>query len=406
MKRTLLALVLAVCLMFGCAVLGFAAENDYPALKADGSIDVIGYFQVNGVKASLSKDSVDFTLTGSSGTATFIKDLAADDFVLRWNGADGNKSLNKAVFELSDADDPAIAIHLSMGKVNDAYTGVQLNSEKRSYLANGSTYLDNQSDFTVYYDKTAQTIGDSAGYAIPILTTVNGERFTGFPSGKVRLTVRLEGAAGGKVRIKSINQQRLGSNYTTDKVEPYVCLSKTMTQAVYGSTIELPTAFAVDVYSNKASVTMKVLTPDGDIATATDGTALDSVDPATVYQLKMAQYGTYRIVYTATDGINSSSGVAFSLTVPDRTGPTVTLDGKVSGWKVGEPVVLPVIQANDNCSASEAVSTWITVKHPDGYLSWVSDTYTPDTAGAYEITFNAVDEGGNITSQTVAVLAK
>lgn len=408
MKRTIFAAVLSLLLLVACIttpILADEATGDYPYMK-DGVIDLLGYFDVQGATATLQEESLDFTLTAETATITFKKPLAADGFAFRWNGVEDSKRLlNSIAVALADSQDPDIAMKLTFGQMGDSYVSVRYNDEKQTHLANASMFKVNQSDVAMNFSDEARTLSDGISYTIDTRYCANGNAFEGFPSQAVNMTLTMSGKVGGTFSLKSLNAQRFGSKYQYDNVEPSLVVPNSLTKALYGSTVTLPAASAWDVLSNNATMTLTVTDPFGEIVTDMDGTKLEKVDGTKAYKIKISSYGQYRLSYVASDGLNKSRGIGYQIDVPDTGRPTVTLDGKVPArLTVGTEFVFPAATATDN--AEGEIATWINVTHPEGHITYETTAFTPETEGKYIITFNAVDENGNIGRLRVETYAE
>ena len=88
MKKRIVPVVLAVLLLISLISLnGFADELSSAYIYgADGQIDLLGYFQMEGITAQLQEEAICFTLTAETASITFARPLTADGFSIRWNG--------------------------------------------------------------------------------------------------------------------------------------------------------------------------------------------------------------------------------------------------------------------------------------------------------------------------------
>lgn len=388
-KGCALVLCAAVALCGGAV---FASDN--------GRVDFKDYFRAEGAELSIADASVDVVLKGENAKVSFLRNVTSSGFSISFSGVEGSE-LERADIILTDASDESCSVKLSYVRMNETYTAVALNDSSRSYITNGSLYKENDSDFYVTYEAASNVFTDSANFTIPVATTSEGEAFTGFKSQVVKVTIELQGKSESVFRLKEINRQRFGKEYENDNVEPMITVVNGVTEAVKGQIVNLPTAFASDVLQEIATVKMTVKDPDGNIMKAVDGTNLSEVTPDKSYQIKIDAYGSYRIEYQATDGINMTRTMASQINVVDASKPRITLSQLVpTSGKLGETLVFPTMEITDNMTEAEKITSWITVKYPCGKLRACKESVVLSEAGQYTITFHAMDEEGNIGTVT------
>ncbi len=409
MKKRIIAAVCiaAVALAGGIVMAASEGKNGgYPYKDATGNIDLAGYFKVEGADLKLEKDNANVVLQGNEATVMFNKPLASDNFQLNFKGVEGS-TLKSAEFILTDSENEDECVEIAYTRMSDIQTTVAVNDGNRSFITNGSLYKDNDGVFSVTYSAASNTFGDGAALVIPVPETIDGNGFSGFSSKRVNLTIRLTGEKGSVFSLRAINQQRFGTKYNEDDTAPMISIVNPISYAIKGSTVTLPTAFATDVLAEHASATMSVLDPDGKVVKATDGTKLDNVTPDKEYSMKVEQYGTYRIEFAATDGTNKTRSVVSRLTVSDNRAPELKLEKAVpTSHKVGDKLTFPNVTCTDSASKEENIKFNIVVKHPSGIITSESKTMELTEVGVYEITFMAVDEGGNVARKTVKTYAE
>ena len=96
MKKKMISLLLAVVALMTLLLVNGNAEamSSSYLYTADGKIDLLGYFQMEGVTATLEDEAICFTLTAETASISFVRPLTADGFSLRWNGTnDSEKKL-------------------------------------------------------------------------------------------------------------------------------------------------------------------------------------------------------------------------------------------------------------------------------------------------------------------------
>lgn len=362
----------------------------------NGTVNMEDYFTAQGAEITVQEESVDMVLTKDTASVTFDKPLTSDGFSLSFAGVEGN-TLEKADIILTDIKDDKNSIKLSYIRMNDDYTAVALNDSKRSYVTNGSMYHQNDVDFYMTYNAKSNVITDSSTYTIPVATTQDGNAFEGFSEQMVSVRIELYGRKGSVMCLKELNRQRLGTEYEVDSVEPMITIINGVSEAMKGSVISLPTAFASDVLAEKATIKMSVRNPEGNIVKAEDGTKLEDVTPDKVYQIKIDAYGEYRIEYQATDGRNATRTVSSQIKVVDVSKPIIKLSEILpTKAKVGEELLLPKMTCEDNATEKDGIVTWVTVQHPSGKIRPCSTTLKLEEEGQYRFAFYAMDSEGNI----------
>ncbi len=400
MKKRVFAIGIAVALLASMFWVHTGAAD------SDEKIDLLGYFELSGATAVLKEESIQFKLTQDTATIRFKKPLAADGFNLQWNGVnDDEKRLESLIFQMADAQDENVSLRATFGRINDVKTSIRCNDDAIAQLIPSSTFKANKSEFNLVYDSAARVLTDSTNYTIHLATCENGQSFTGFPSSAIHLTMTITGKAGATFSLLSMNAQRFGKAFQTDRVEPMICMPTDLTKAMYRSEITIPAAAAYDVLSDHADLKLTVKTPEGESAKDTSGNLLEDVDGTKEYQIKISEYGQYRISYIASDGENDTRPLGYRISVLDTGAPEIELNGEIDDTvTVGDTVVLPEIQAKD--AAKSECTTWVNVTHPSGYITCETDTFVPAEEGSYELRFYASDEYGNIAKKVVTMYAK
>lgn len=398
-KRMISACIVLSMILSGLTLTSLAKEEKV--------VEPISFFEIEGATAELTDQSLDFKLTGETATIRFKNPLAASGFSLNWNGVnDSEKKLEKLEMLLADSQDSSCSVKLTFGKLSDEYISVKYNEEARSYLTAGATYAENETDVSVKFNEATNSFTDDAGaYKITAENCMNGEKFYGFDSMGVMLTMTVTGKNGATFRLKSINGQSFGKDYVVDNVEPLLCVPTGQMKMIHNAVAVLPKAAAFDVFTEKTSLELTVKDPDGEIVTDETGKKLENVDGNSEYQIRFSKYGQYRIVYVASDGTNKTRGMGYQISVQDVGAPEVTLkkEMKVKAT-VGAEVVFPEMVVKDN--VSKEFTTWINVLYPNGYMTCEKTSFTPDTEGEYRITFCAQDESGNIGRFVTSIYAE
>lgn len=388
--------IAALCMATVLVVSGIAVTLNAHA-EEEKKVDQLSFFEVEGANAKLKNDSINFTLKGDKATIKFKNVLAASGFSLKWNGVrDADKKLESICYSLVDYENENIGVDIKFGKMNNTSISVKYNDDKRTYITSGCMYEKNDTDISVQFNETTKSLVDGAGnYNFKIENSTDGTKFDGFESNGVYMTITMKGKKGATFSLKELNGQPLGSDYENDNVEPVLCLPGDQTKIVHDSIAVLPKAAAFDVFTEESSLKLTVQDPDGDIVKDEDGTALEDVDGKKEYRIKFSKYGQYRVVYVASDGVNKTRGIGYQIDVQYKGMPTLTLEeGLPQSVKAGTTVEFPKVNVDDKLKGE--ITQWVNVTHPEGHITCEEDFFIPKTEGVYKITFNALDENGNI----------
>ena len=157
--------------------------------------------------------------------------------------------------------------------------------------------FDNGSDFLFIYDETNYSLQIETSFRSTI-TNADGSVFTGFPSGRIYVTMNVMGVAGGaKIGWKSFGGQIL-SESDFDTIAPSIKLSADYASRYSINTVaEIYSAVAADVLSPEVYTSMTVKDPNGKIVTDINGLKLQDVPFDRSYFVTLEYYGSYTIEY-------------------------------------------------------------------------------------------------------------
>lgn len=389
-KKRILSICVALSLIIsGVAITSFAEDKK--------EVDPISFFEIEGATAELKEETLDFTLTEETATIQFENPLAASGFSFNWNGVDDKeKKLETLAVVLADSEDAECSVKINFMKLNDQNTAVRYNEEPRSYLTAGATYLVNAAPISLKFNESTQTFTDGTeSYKIVAESCMNGTVFNGFESKGIMLTISVTGQVGASFSINSINEQPFGKNYVVDNVEPILCVPNGQTKMMYNSVSTLPKAAAFDVFSKETTLKLTVQDPEGNVIKDEAGVKLEDVDGNQEYQIKFSKYGSYRVIYVASDGLNKTRGMGYQINVQDEGAPVIILKKAMKeSVVVGDEVFFPEFEISDNVGGEFV--TWMNVLHPTGHMTCEKTSFIPDVEGKYVITFCAQDANGNI----------
>ena len=225
----------------------------------------------------------------------------------------------------------------------------------------------------------------------------SGDVYTGFTSGLVSVTIRVRSAQENSLLIlNTVGNQNLTSisMQNGDDQGPMIgFLQKTAMQGDIGTKFSLSPAVAYDVLQGKAvSFRGYYLTPSGDKKTFN---AYNGIE------IELSEYGNYNFVYEARDYFGNLGKYTHTVEVRDKEIPTMLTPTLKSSYKVGESVnLVNGFTAEDNVLVE---TTRVYVRCPSNKLVIVTDKFTFDSKGKYEIIYYACDKAGNIALSSKVV---
>lgn len=396
--------IVAFCMAFAVILSGITLKT---FAEEEKNVDQLSFFEIQGAEAKLKEDAIDFTLKNDTATIRFKNPLAASGFSVRWNGVnDKAKKLEALVFGLQDYQNEEIGVNLAFGKMNDQNISVKYNTDKRTYLTAGSMNAKNDTDVYVQFNEVTKSFVDGAGnYTIKVENSINGMKFQGFDSLGVNMTITMKGKKGASFSLRELNGQPLGKKYENDTVEPVLCVPGDQTNVVHNSITELPKAAAFDVFTDTTTLKLTVQDPEGNSMKDVDGKVLEDVDGNKQYRIKFSQYGQYRVMYVASDGVNKTRKIGYQIDIQYKGVPTIALEEAIPETvPLHEEVIFPTTKVDDQLKGE--IVQWVNVTHPEGYITCEEASFVPKTEGIYKITFSALDENGNIGRLEVNVYAE
>ena len=374
---------------------------EYPVRVIDGwrdinsySIDMKKYFY--GENIEVTDDAECIKVSSSVDTSyTFVNPVIAHRFETKFAIIDGRFDCLQLVLE--DSEDPSIKFTIEL---DNSYGG-----EENSLLrVNGQTLkyrpwanFDNGSDFLFIYDETNNTLQVETSYRCTV-TNADGSAFTGFPSGRIYVTVNVMGVVGGaKIGWKNLGGQIL-SESDFDTIAPSIKLSAEYDSRYSIHTVaEIYSAVAADVLSPEVYTSMTVRDPNGKIVTDINGLKLQDVPFDRSYFINLEMYGSYSVKYSAMDWMEREQDYPFALLVVDDQAPVITLNGTIkSEVKQGKEIKVATATAMDNVDAE--VEVYVYLVDASGIISKVTlgKSVKLTQKGVYQLRYMAVDKFGNL----------
>lgn len=221
--------------------------------------------------------------------------------------------------------------------------------------------------------------------------------FKGFTSGYAYVEMSVYGLETGEeakaatVSLYRLKNQVIG-NIDADFIKPVLyVVDEPVGLATLGSYVEVPQAFASDVYDVQVMISVKVTFGEKVVYTAEN--EFGKLESAKIFA---TDYGTYTMTYTAIDASGNGVTRKYTVRVRDNVAPTLTIEGEVpTSVKAGEKLQLPKVFASDNVDAAPTVyaividpMNWYTVIE-------IGEEYVVEMKGRYIVKFYCTDSCDN-----------
>lgn len=324
-----------------------------------------------------------YTTSADRAEIEFVNPLPSENFRLYIEVPDQYNRLSEMVITLTDIHDVSqsvsFAVQKTSGKSIMNVCGKDI--EIDNVFGSGKTfYLDllNEKDIMI----SNNAVGQLESYA-------DGSIFEGFTSGKVYLTIGMEGVSGeAGLSVTNLCGHTKFRNDGDDTIKPGIQLrDETRQTGEKGDTVIIPAAYAYDV--------MDAAVKDASVEVLYGSkVVLVQQSAATARSFIASETGEYKVVYAASDKTGNTRTLSYEIVIMDKAKPVVTLEGQ---WQdkaeVGSTIRLPKMRA-----VSEGdVKIYVFVKNPNGGMTEVDDTlqYTFENAGKYIVYYYAY--GSNYT---------
>lgn len=193
-----------------------------------------------------------------------------------------------------------------------------------------------------------------------------------------------------------------------DGSAPQIVLYKEAVSAQKDSKVSTARAICSDVLNTYSTCYVKVLAPDGSIVKDENQILLDGTAPADkIYTFLCEQFGNYTVYYFMEDGLGNGLSTQYIIRVWDDQAPTISVS-KIKDQKLNATITLPSATVEDNVTASNKCTVFITIRTPKGQTDTVLDDrkYQFTQKGEYEITYCAFDKNGNPAFYTYTINVK
>lgn len=368
--------------------------NNRPALLIEN------YFDCNAVTLEKLTDGIVMNMTDKNGGFTFVNPLVAEDFSVDFKGVAGKTEFESIKVYLTDSENEQEKVSAEI--INKgSFVQIVLANQTIRYDAS----FEKEDLFSIGYSLGKLVVGTTK---FDVDTTVDGQKFKGFSSGKILLTLEVDGAMANQAAIKVLSiDNHVVNSMTLDTTMPKVAVV-----GEYGgchsinSLITLPIVMAGDVVNPNVTFSMSVTDDStGEPLKDVNGVLLQNVDPTKNYTIKFDRYGTYSVSMTASEvfgGIKTNTcNFSYNIIIMDEIAPTLLLDSEfVDKANVGDVIAIPSITVRDNYTTTENLVVSLYCVTPGGSRVHLPNGCTAvqvTEAGVYEFRITAMDEQGNMT---------
>jgi len=398
------------------------AEKEYTVrvqkTDTENGLNVAEYFVGENVGIVATANAVSITAEKSNATVKFVNPLIVgkNGLTFTFTVPKAYNNVDKINVYLTDSQNVENKIKITLFKgsaqnENDnSFTTMIVNDGAKEYRVPGSFV--SGVGYEITYDNITRCVTALNGVKAAVEKTVTGEEFKGFEGQFVYLSFEFGNRTGSAcLDITKLNNQSLNSTIQSDNIAPQIAIKGQYGgMAMKGKETKIMSAIAGDVLAEKVTVTMTVETPSGSgKAVSVDGVTLENVDGSKEYTFIPTAYGTYRIVFKATDSNGWTSTTSYNIVVADNDGPEIMVKGKVPTeltLKNGKAVLsLPEVTATDD--SGKECRIVFNLKRPDGTMVRLEeDKVTISAVGRYVLYVTAYDASGNQTLESFEFFVK
>ncbi len=377
-------------------------------IQADGEYQLDKLFTVENAALTPTSTYLSFTASQNADFKLITKQNA-ENLSLIFQLDSTGQSFKRFSILLTDSVDENIQLRITLESLAQpiesssqptAYSKMYLNGDTATALSLQAGFTDAQKYYSISYANMTQSvsctdIADSKS-GLTAATCVNGDAFSGFPSGMVHIAFEMEAAGASEVMLYSINSQSM-SSFGKDYFSPSIAVRDSYASTYQiGQAVSTLTAQGIDVINGYCNAQITVSRIGGGIVCTTDGRLLERLDASKSYEFLADEYGEYVVYYYSTDASgNTNDSVYYSFYVEDVEPPTMELVGgaQQTVW-AGTEFVMPQLQVADN--RSQTLYPTAIIETPDGRRNAVADeSYVFEKTGSYKVNIVVYDEEGN-----------
>ncbi len=377
------ALALQEYLIFNGDVETFLFENGL-GINAEEDFEIV-------MPNAIPLSAFQFAFTAVDGLTNYSKlQLLLEDY------KNPNQQL---LIEIDATGSGAFALSLNGGATNTLSVNSGVYGKNVAVDAGYAGKIYRSAIFKLYEDECLITAENDIKIC-QITEYLSGRPFEGFSSGLMRLTIKVCGVSQKTALvINGISNQKTSSVafIRGDRQGAVIgMLGAIQKQVEINTKAVLSAAVAYDILQGKAvALTGYVEFPNG---------AKQPFDPTQETELLITEYGSYHVVYEATDYFKNVGRYEYYVECKDSVSPNVTIPSGIAlFYKVGDTLTVPEFRAEDNVGVTQKVAL---VKTPANRITVVGEGFTFADAGRYEIILYAQDANGNYATKTIQVEVK
>lgn len=374
----------------------------------DVHLDKLLYSPDSSVTSITAKESGTSVAVAKNATVDFINPLCAHGFEFEFRVPKNKANFEELTILLTDSEN---SLQQCKFVYRRASVGTEFMTEGLAAAVRAAQEFGSDDKFRLSYNAVRNEISfdPESKVVVSPTRTVSGEKFTGFDSGKVYLTV-LFGEVSGNSELTVVS---VGGQYITDDLIDFVAphisvMGDAGGSYERGSIVTVSKAVASDCVDYTITFKLTVLDPDRMPVASIDGTLLqDITDCGKEYRIALDKVGAYTVLYTAEDlSENSTDTGSYRIQVVDIGKPVITVNGTVpSKGNVGKQIIVPAATVTDDISENLTLKIYVITAH-GGIVELKDRAFTPKAAGKYVIRYWCVDDAGNmqICDYTVTVV--
>ncbi|MBQ3505805.1 MAG: hypothetical protein IJA89_03415 [Clostridia bacterium] len=363
----------------------------------ENAFDISKYFYSDDANISIRSNEIMVTTEREGAKVDFVNALAAHKIEFDFAIAQGGNHFDKMDIWLTDSVDPSVALQISYIRSGAKESLLSVNGSRGAKT--GTNFYNTSTLGFIYSEKTMTAALGKA--SVKIATTVNGEEFSGFPSGKVNLSFSVSQVSGrSTLYIYRLNNQAF-YNQPSDSIGPEIYFySYAGGECLVGDMITVDRCWAGDVLDTDFKIEYAIKAPDGSYVIDENGLLLseDNAKYDTAYTFRIRQQGSYTVQMTAMDGAGNKTFYSYAITVIDGVSPKVALKTEMpEEIKVGDIITVSDLTIIDDVSKECSVFAFLYTPRLHGEEVKIGDTFSPSYAGEYAIAYMVTDGAGNVT---------
>lgn len=288
--------------------------------------------------------------------------------------------------------------------INGKSTYAKVSVKKYTYKDSDLSSYFNREYYTYSFivDGSKSIVCNGEGLQIATIDTWNnGLPFDGFEKGVAQVRFEIEKATeGGAFVLGKVSNQGMTSIHLNqgEKIAPMIAFTDAFRAGLVqkDSKVNVPMAYAYDVFDATSEVKMSLITPSGNYL-------LKNI-AVTEYSFTASEYGRYTLKYELRDSKGNMDTITYRLIVSDDVAPVISVDGTYQEEYKGKVQILSAT-ATDNVDGALEVSVWIEDASKTARFVTAGETVSL-SKGVYRIVYYTMDENGNFATLRYTITVK